>query len=264
MLLGSIAASTAFAADTASPMQMLANQQTPSAAPATAGQPASTSTTSNNVVTPNSTSTMPAEVPAAIDCTYTISPPFSDINSATIIQWANYAAIKTFTYDFQNYDKQFNQLKNCYTTTGWESFNEAMKVSNNLKVAQDEHLFVSAKLNGQSQLVSQSNDSTQPSWVVRIPLNVAYQNQDREVSQDMYIDLTIKTIYAEPARLGINQIIASPKSTAPTTSSSSTATATPNASEAAQSGHQSAVQPTAATSTTGTSAAASSATNKAS
>ena len=151
----------------------------------------------------------------AISCDYTLPEAAAtapeSVSSDTIIQWANYAATQTFTYDFRNYDKQFKQLQHCYTTAGWESFQNAMKASNNLKVAQDEQLFVTAKIDGQSQLVNQTTSGTQPTWLVRVPLVVTYQNQDREVTQDMYIDLTIKPTYGLPARLGINQIIASPK-----------------------------------------------------
>lgn len=233
MLLGGIVQANAFAQDTitttatsanSSPMQMLANQQSPNTINTTtatngvtpaAQSTTTTHTTTTQVITPASPTPSPAVTPAAIDCNYTISQPFSQISPNTIVQWANFAATKTFTYDFQNYDRQFGDLKNCFTTTGWESFNEAMKASNNLKVAQDEHLFVSAKVDGTSQLISQSNNETQPSWIVRVPLTVTYQNQDREVTQGMYVDLTIKTVYSVPAKLGINQIIASPKTEAP-------------------------------------------------
>lgn len=156
----------------------------------------------------------------AIDCSYVVPQPVSQVSNDTVLQWANYAATQTFTYDFQNYDKQFQQLKACYTTMGWDSFMEAVKTSNNLKAAQEEHLFVSAKTNGETQLVSKSSNTTQPSWLVRVPVKVTYQNQDREVSQDMYVDLTIKTIYGSPMHLGINQIIASPKLVAPTSPNS--------------------------------------------
>lgn len=165
----------------------------------------------------STTTSEPSSVtPAAIDCNYSFSGPASDISSETIIQWANHAVVQTFSYDFQNYDQQFQELKRCYTSTGWDSFTEAMKLSNNLKATQEEHLFVSSAINGQSQLSSQRVDDQQAVWVVRIPLKVTYQNQDREVSQDMYVDVTMKTIYGVPTRLGINQIISSPKTDAPT------------------------------------------------
>lgn len=225
LLLGSVVCNTAFSettSDTSSPLQMLAadtsaNASSPVNAVSTTTNfaPSSQQQTTTSTVS-NGTSTQPGmasitTTPAAIGCNYIISNTPSEISPDVILQWANYAATKTFTYDFQNYDKQFSELKQCYTTAGWQSFIEAMKASNNLKATQDEHLFVSAKVNGDSQLLSQSTGDTQPSWLVRIPLKVTYQNQDREVSQDMYIDLTIKTIYGVPAHLGINQIIASPK-----------------------------------------------------
>lgn len=203
----------------ASPMAMLAGSQQASsntASPATVqpATPNAPAVAENNSPATSPTSEQSAESTptSAIDCDYTISGAITDVSNDTIVQWANYAATQTFTYDFQNYDKQFQKLKQCYTTAGWESFEVAMKASNNLKVTQEEHLFVSAQINGTSQLVSQSHDETQPAWIVRIPLKVVYQNQDKEVSQDMYVDLTIKTIYGSPLRLGINQIIASPKS----------------------------------------------------
>ncbi len=211
VLLGSISNNMAFSTENnVSPMQQLASN-TPPATPSVAApelaiaKPAAPEPT-EKIILPVQTA------PSVINCNYTIPEPISEMTTATIIQWANYAAVHTFTYDFQNYDKQFKELKQCYTTVGWESFVQAMKTSNNLKSAQEEHLFVSAKINGDSQLTAQSKPTEQPAWVVRIPINVTYQNQDKEVSQDMYIDLTIKTVYGSPLRLGINQIVASPKS----------------------------------------------------
>jgi hypothetical protein len=172
-------------------------------------------TVAPEVAAENNETLTTVEAPAAIDCTYSLpenSAPTS-VSKETILEWANYAAMKTFTYDFRNYDKQFKELQSCYTTAGWEGYMKAVNSSNNLKITQEEHLFVSAKINGTSQLVSapSGDDAT---WVVRVPVLATYQNQDREVTQDMYVDLTIKTNYGVPTRLGVNQIVASPKTTA--------------------------------------------------
>jgi hypothetical protein len=195
-----------------SPMQMLAAKTETTTNPTTSVPVTEKPSVADQMPTQR---VMPvSETPAeqsVIDCNYIVPEPISQMSADTIVQWADYTALKTFTYDFQNYDKQFQKLKPCYTSIGWESFLKAMKSSNNLKTAQEEHLFVSAKINGKSQLTAQSSGNEQPAWVVRVPINVTYQNQDREVTQDMYIDLTIKTIYGSPVRLGVNQIIASPK-----------------------------------------------------
>lgn len=197
--------------DISSPMQTIAATQPTTL---TQAMPQSMSTS-------DSTSVDASLGSSAISCDYTLPDTFSStpesVSPDIIIQWANYAATQTFTYDFRNYDKQFKQLQHCYTTAGWTSFQNAVKTSNNLKVTQDEHLFVSAKIDGQSQVLSQNTEGTQPTWLVRVPVLVTYQNQDREVTQNMYIDLTIKPTYGVPARLGIHQIIASPKTTNGTT-----------------------------------------------
>lgn len=171
--------------------------------------PTSVKIVDNNAPTANSS--LSEAVPAGIDCSYSFAQPAAQIDANLVTQWASNAVLQTFTYDFQNYDKQFKVLKGCYTTTGWDSFNEAMKVSNNLKAVQDEHLFVTAKVSGESQLVSQSIKDSQPAWMVRVPLTVTYQNQDRDVAQELYVDVTVKTVYGVPMHLGINQIIASPR-----------------------------------------------------
>lgn len=214
--LGSITTQITFANPTpnSSPMEALVNTTPMQTETPTSAVTTSTPTHTNAPTTPPSVETTSTPSPSAIDCNFTIpegTAP-STLSPDTIIEWANYAATETFTYDFRNYDKQFKQLQKCYTTAGWESFLGAMKASNNLKVTQEEHLFVSGKVNGKSKLISQAaSDNTQPTWTVRVPLLVTYQNQDREVTQDMYIDLTIKTNYGVPTHLGVNQIIASPK-----------------------------------------------------
>lgn len=225
-------------ASAGSPMQALANapqgsnnttaQSTPSAQPAVTAAAATAvsamTATANDVAAsltptvkvvdknaPTANSALSAGIPASIDCSYSFSEAAAQIDPNLVTQWASNAVLQTFTYDFQNYDKEFKVLKGCYTTTGWDSYNEAMKVSNNLKAVQDEHLFVTAKVSGESQLVSQSMTDSQPAWMIRVPLTVTYQNQDRDVTQDLYVDVTVKTVYGVPMRLGINQIIASPR-----------------------------------------------------
>lgn len=194
---------------------------------ATAMTPTDVKVVDNSAPTANSA--LSAGVPASIDCSYSFSQPAAQIDPNLVTQWASNAVLQTFTYDFQNYDKEFKVLKSCYTTTGWDSYSEAMKVSNNLKAVQDEHLFVTAKVSGESQLVSQSITDSQPAWMIRVPLTVTYQNQDRDVTQDLYVDVTVKTVYGVPMRLGINQIIASPRVGA-TTMMPAPATPTSNAS----------------------------------
>jgi hypothetical protein len=231
--LGSITSQITFAntsnAPNASPMEALVNStqmKTETPASTTAAMPATSQPAPSQTLTNESASGSASATPnaaeasnqGAIDCNFTIpegtSP--SSLSPNTVVEWANYAATETFTYDFRNYDKQFKQLQQCYTTAGWESFLGAMKASNNLKVTQEEHLFVTAKVNGKSELISQSAaDNTQPTWTIRVPLLVTYQNQDREVTQDMYIDLTIKTNYGVPTHLGVNQIVATPKASSP-------------------------------------------------
>jgi|GEM_PF-2757903 len=206
LLLGSWVSSTVLAEES-SPLDALAGAQPRS--------PSSGAVLETNVQRQSvaaDANSITSIVPASIDCQYTLTQPASQVNPAVILKWANYAVTKTFTYDFQNYNQQFETLKSCYTPAGWESFMEAMKASNNLRATQDEHLFVSASVNGQSQLISSPSNDNQPVWQVRVPVKVTYQNENKEVSQDLYIDLTIKTHYSEPRHLGINQIVATPKS----------------------------------------------------
>lgn len=164
-------------------------------------KPAIASTTTTKAATPT---TMPT-APAIIDCKYKISSTTKKIDNAIVKQWAEKAAQQTFDFDAATLDKQMAELKACYTVEGWESFNNAMQQSGNLKVIQTQKLQVSSMVNG-TIIVNEEKDNQ---WKVTIPMQVVYQNENEKLTQGLVIDLLVgRKISGD---LGIMQIIASPR-----------------------------------------------------
>ena len=63
---------------------------------------------------------------------------------SAVLQWANQAAIASFTYNFVNYHEELKAASVYYTTDGWRSFIDGLNKSNNLEVVKSKKLIVSA------------------------------------------------------------------------------------------------------------------------
>lgn len=131
----------------------------------------------------------------------TVIPP----NTQLVIEFAQKAAIETFTYDYKDKKDQWFELEKCYTKLGWKSFESAVSRSGNNQSVYDEKLFVSAKIDGKPELLAENEIA--PSWKIMIPLKVKYENQTHYLEQTLKVKLVVSI---EKEALGVDQIIASP------------------------------------------------------
>lgn len=130
----------------------------------------------------------------------TVLPP----NIPLITDFAEKTAIQSFTFDYKGVSKQFSELEKCFTASGWKSFTNAIAQSGNLRSTVDEKLFVSAKIDGDIEIIDHNEYA--PSWKVLVPLNVRYENETHYLTQSLNVKLVV-TI--EDKVLGVEQIIAS-------------------------------------------------------
>jgi intracellular multiplication protein IcmL len=154
--------------------------------------------------------------PNPISCHFPLTAPVLNTRPLVVTEWANYVVTKAFTYDYKNYKEQFSKAKACFTSSGWAGFAKAFEDAKNLQTLEKEQLYVSAKVNGKTTLVAQFKDTTvEPFWLVRVPITVTYHNNKKQMSQNMTVDLNIKTTSSGTNEyFGINQLIAKSKTIA--------------------------------------------------
>ena len=65
-------------------------------------------------------------------------------SDSAVLQWANQAAIASFTYNFVNYRDELQASSGFFTPEGWDQFLSALQQSNNLDAVKAKKLIVSA------------------------------------------------------------------------------------------------------------------------
>ncbi|HAT2066299.1 TPA: DotI/IcmL family type IV secretion protein [Legionella pneumophila] len=140
-----------------------------------------------------------------IDCDYKISPEISHIDSDIILNWAEYAAILSFNFNFASIEDQLNQLHSCYTEKGWEQMQNALHKSNNIGTIKAEKLKVRGYKDGEAQII----ESLDNRWKIILPLKVVYENDKKRVTHFLNAYLTIG--WKNKDSLGIMQMIAIPR-----------------------------------------------------
>lgn len=175
----------------------------------TGGMPTTTPQTST---TP---SQLPSETPSpkSPDQTQANQTQSNAIPDTTIVDFAQKAAVATFTYNYQTYQQDITAMQNYFTKAGWDSFNKALSASNNLNVVQKEKLTVSAQVAGTAEIKQHQQTATGQNWQVQIPVTVTYKNdKNQQVQQNLDVKLSITTVSTDENSngFGIEQFVAVP------------------------------------------------------
>lgn len=178
------------------------------AAPSPTPHVVSSTPTPNTTTTP-ATQASTAAVPDHVDCTYILPNQTTPINPELIKKWAAQAAEQAFTLNYTQLDSQLKQLRACFTSQGWKSFQDALTRSGNITAIKTQSLTISAMTHG-----TQSINEIKPNeWKVSLPLQVIYQNKEQKLVQELNVDCLIGRKLT--GDLGIMQLIAIPKPTNP-------------------------------------------------
>ncbi|QMT59140.1 DotI/IcmL family type IV secretion protein [Legionella sp. PC997] len=141
-----------------------------------------------------------------INCDYRISGDTQKIDKNLIINWAKYAVLHSFNFDFPSFDSQMKNLRACYTENGWIGFTNALKESGNINSIKTQNLTVSSTLDGEVQVI----DDQENQWKITVPIKVFYKNDQEEVTH--FLNVYIIISWRNAFKLGIVQMITTPRS----------------------------------------------------
>lgn len=113
---------------------------------------------------------------------------------SAVLQWANSAAIASYTYNFQDYRAELQAASDFYTPTGWTNFLDALSKSNNLTSVISKKLVVSAVATGAPTILDQGVIDGIYTWKVQMPILVTYQNVNQVAQQPVMITLIIQRV----------------------------------------------------------------------
>ncbi len=133
-------------------------------------------------------------------------------SDSSVLQWANQAAIASYTYNFVSYRKELQAASEFYTELGWEQFTSALESSNNLEAVKAKKLIVSAVATQAPVILKQGLLNGRYSWRIQMPLLVTYQSASQFSQENYMVTLLVQRVstFNNPRGIGISQIVVGP------------------------------------------------------
>ncbi|BCA94123.1 type IV secretion system protein IcmL [Legionella antarctica] len=135
-------------------------------------------------------------------------------SDSAVLQWANQAAIASFTYNFVNYRDELQASSGFFTPEGWDQFLSALQQSNNLDAVKAKKLIVSAVATRAPIILQKGVLNGNFSWRVQMPILVTYQSASEFTQQNNVVTMLITRVSTlnSPRGIGISQFVVGPAS----------------------------------------------------
>lgn len=131
---------------------------------------------------------------------------------SSVLQWANQAAIASYTYDFVSYRKELQVASEFYTAEGWQMFMDALVASNNLDAVKAKKLIVSAVATQAPVVLRKGILNGRYSWRIQMPILVTYQSASQFTQENYMMTMLIQRVSTlnNPRGIGISQVVVGP------------------------------------------------------
>ena len=130
------------------------------------------------------------------------------LSERQLLQFAQEAAVASYTFDFVNYRKQLSELSSYYTKEGYGEYIDALTRSN-LDIVTRRKYVVSAVASG-APIVSRSGlRQGVYAWEVQMPMSVVYQSSAERADQKFVVKMMLMRMPTteNPRGVGVHQII---------------------------------------------------------
>lgn len=133
-------------------------------------------------------------------------------SDSAILQWANQAAIATFSYNFVNYRSELVAASGFFTAEGWDQFISALGASNNLDAIKAKKLVVSAVATSAPVILQKGVLNGRYAWRIQMPILVTYQSASEFSQQNLNVTMLVTRVDTlnSPRGIGIAQFISAP------------------------------------------------------
>lgn len=138
------------------------------------------------------------------------------VSQASLLTWTVECVTSANTYDFVNYQKQFQRNSQCFTKEGWDQFMSAMERAGTLNTVQNQRLVAASVANGAPVITREGLRRGAYTWEVELPVTVTYQGGQAgrsTITQRLIVTLMISRIptYESKYGVGIAQYVAQEK-----------------------------------------------------
>jgi len=128
---------------------------------------------------------------------------------SAVLQWANQAAIASFTYNFVNYRNELKNASQYFTRDGWGQFLDALKASQSLEIVKQKKLIVSAVATRAPVILQKGPLAGRYAWRIQMPILVTYQSASEFKQVNDVITILVKRVSTldTPRGIGISQYL---------------------------------------------------------
>lgn len=138
------------------------------------------------------------------------------LSHGALLTWLVECVTSTNTYDFVNYQRQFQANSQCYTLRGWEEFNAAIARAGTLDNVKSQRLVASAVANGAPVITREGIRRGAYSWEVELPVTVTFQGGQAGrtlVTQRLLLTVVVSRVSTTESKngVGIDQYVAQEK-----------------------------------------------------
>lgn len=133
-------------------------------------------------------------------------------SDSAVLQWANQAAIATFSYNFVNYRTELVAASGFFTADGWDQFISALGSSNNLDAIKAKKLVVSAVATSAPVILQKGELNGRYAWRIQMPMLVTYQSASEFSQQNLNVTMLVTRVDTlnSPRGIGIAQFVSAP------------------------------------------------------
>lgn len=139
------------------------------------------------------------------------------VSDSRLLTWAQQCVTDANTYDFVNFQKQFQQNSRCFTKDGWDQFMTAVERAGSLETVKTQRLVAQGIAAGASVVLRKGLRRGVYTWEIEQPVTVTYQGGQAgrtSITQKILVTLTISRIptYESEEGVGIAQYVAQERS----------------------------------------------------
>ncbi|KAG0189370.1 hypothetical protein DFQ28_003496 [Apophysomyces sp. BC1034] len=119
------------------------------------------------------------------------------VSDSRLLTWAQQCVTDANTYDFVNFQKQFQQNSQCFTKDGWDQFMTAVERAGSLETVKTQRLVAQGIAAGASVVLRKGLRRGVYTWEIEQPVTVTYQGGQAgrtSITQKILVTLTISRV----------------------------------------------------------------------
>lgn len=113
-------------------------------------------------------------------------------SKAEVITWAAETSRNVMSFDYADYRTRLQEASYSFTSTGWDSFNKALKDSNLIEAVKGRKLVVSMEIRAAPEIISAGVRAGRYTWDVRFPVLIKLEGS--ESPQPTLADLLLRIV----------------------------------------------------------------------